>query len=437
MVIGGGRAAYAAAAELRRHRGNLQVVVLERGAEPGADTVGVPHRMSSGGSDFVGLAPLSMGEQRDRRHVDVRANQHVLGVDLAAGSVLVSGEGRRSDLTLRYDHLLFATGGRARRPNLPGADGDRLVSVRSVIEAQQLLDQLSEVGARHVSILGGDYISLLLAEALVMRGLAVTVLSVGEQILPELSGDFGAVMAEAVAKHEVTVRAGEQVSGFETGVVYLGNDAVTTDLVVLGLGTEPNTDLARDAGMPLGHYGGIVTDRRQQSEVANVWAAGDCCETKHAVTGERGHYPGAAAAENQGRVAGANIAGSWAATAGTLGTMRVRAFGTEAARTGLHENEARSAGFDAVATTVHGLSRAETHAGAKPLACRIVHDRASGRLLGAEFVGKAVSASLTTAVTAITAGLTVGEVADLDLGHAPSLGSLPSPIVAAATQATT
>jgi len=310
------------------------------------------------------------------------------------------------------------------------------MAVRTVDHANRLLASLRDRPGRHVTVLGGDYITLLVAEALAMRGTEVTVVTPAEEIFDQVDPLIGAKVSEAITKHGVTVRTGEQISGFESGVVYLKNDAISCDVVLLGLGAEANTELARQAGLGLGHHRAIVTDRRQQTSVENIWAAGDCCESRHLVSGERGYWPGALSADQQGTVAGANLGDHYAATPGTLGTISTRLFGVEVGRTGLNELDARNAGFDAGVVTVEGQSRADTYAGGRPLTVRLTFDRFTGRVLGAEIVGEeGVAAPLATAVAAITGELTTAQVAALDGGHVPSRSALPSPLTLAATEA--
>ncbi len=435
MIVGGSRAAYAAAFELRRHKKDCQIVIVEQGAHPGADVCSIPNRMMSGFDDFANLASSTVTELRDRYQIDVRGGQEVVAVDTGNETVTINDTNAGREVTLKYDQLVFATGSRGRRPDLPGADRSDLVSVRNTNDASKLLGTLKDKPGR-VAVLGGDYTTLLVAEALVMRGIEVTVVTPGEEVFDQADPMVGAVVSEAITKHGATVRVGESVSGFEPGVIYLKDDAISCDMVLLGLGSEANTDLAHQAGLTLGARRAIVTDRRQQTTVAGIWAAGDCCETRHLVSGERGYWPGALAAAQQGQVAGANLGDHYAVSPGTLGTISTRLFGIEVARTGLNELDARNAGFDAAVVTVEGQSRADTFAGGRALTVRLTYDRFTSRVLGAEIVGEeGVAAPLATAVAAITGGLTTAEVASLDGGHVPSRSALPSPLTLAALEA--
>jgi NADPH-dependent 2,4-dienoyl-CoA reductase/sulfur reductase-like enzyme len=228
------------------------------------------------------------------------------------------------------------------------------------------------------------------------------------------------------------------VTGFEPGRVLTSDGPLPADLVVLGIGVGPNSTLAEEAGLSLGVKGSIRVDERQETSSSGVWAAGDCCETRHLVSGEHVYVPLGTYANRQSRVAGINIGGGRAVFPGVLGTAISRICDTEVSRTGLGMGEAERAGLDAVASSIEATTTAGYYPGASPLTVKLIVERGSGRLLGAQIVGGAGAGKrIDTCAAAITAGFTVQQVLDLDLAYAPPFSSVWEPVAVAARAAMT
>ncbi len=286
-------------------------------------------------------------------------------------------------------------------------------------------------------MVGGGYIGLEMAEAFVQRGQQVTVLEQGPQVMAHPrsrarraggGGDDGATGS--------TCSSASAVTGFESGSVLTAGGGIDADLVVLGIGVRPNSGLAADAGLELGAKDAVRVDRRQRTSADGVWAAGDCCESRHIVTGRGVHVALGTVANKQARVAGTNIGGGYAAFPGVVGTAISKICDTEVSRTGLSVREAEAAGFAAVAVTVEGTTRAGYFPGAEPMTLRIVVERGGGRLLGAQIVGgDGAAMRINACAVAVTAGLTVAQVAQLDLAYAPPFASVWDPLLVAARDA--
>jgi len=229
---------------------------------------------------------------------------------------------------------------------------------------------------------------------------------------------------------------GATVTGFDAGAVVTDGGTIPADLVVLGLGVAPNTTLASEAGLPTGVYGALVVNRRQQTPVDGVWAAGDCCESFHLVSGEHVHIALGTVANKQGRVAGINIGGGYATFPGAVGTAITKLCSTEVARTGLTEAEATAAGFLFDAVTVESTTRAGYFPGAMTITTKLVAERRSGRLLGGQIVGQEGAAKrIDVLATALTAGMTVEQMTALDLSYAPPFSPVWDPVLIAARKA--
>jgi NADPH-dependent 2,4-dienoyl-CoA reductase/sulfur reductase-like enzyme len=251
-----------------------------------------------------------------------------------------------------------------------------------------------------------------------------------------LDVDLGALVSDALRRHGVDLHLGTEVTAFEPGKVVTGDGAMDADLVVLGIGVRPNSGLAAEAGLELGVKDSVRVNRRQGTSVEGIWAAGDCCESHHLVSGQPVHIALGTVANKQSRVAGTNLAGGYATFAGVVGTAISKICDTEVSRTGLSTVEAERAGFLAASTTIEATTTAGYFPGAEKMTMRMIVEKGTGRLLGAQIVGGPGAAMrINACAVAITAGMTVDEIAQLDLAYAPPFAPVWDPILVAARQA--
>jgi NADPH-dependent 2,4-dienoyl-CoA reductase/sulfur reductase-like enzyme len=327
------------------------------------------------------------------------------------------------------------------RPDWPGVDAANVFGVQTLDDGAAVRAHLDAHRPRRGVVVGAGYIGVEMAEAMVRRGLDVTVVERADQPMPTVDPDMGALVRDAMEGLGITVRTGETVhalttSGDAATAVETDRGSHPADIVVLGLGVRPNTDLAAAAGLPLGgRTRGVMTDRRMRAG-DGVWAAGDCVETVHLITAQPVHIPLGTHANKQGRVAGIDIGGGYATFPGVIGTAVTKVCELEVARTGLQEHEARRAGFDYVTATVESTNRAGYFPGARPMTVKLLAERASGRLLGAQIVGRTEAAKRIDALAvAAWNGMTVEEMTALDLGYAPPFAPVWDPILIAARKA--
>ncbi len=373
-------------------------------------------------------------EEHRRRGIDVRTHHEAIGIDSARGEVEVVDEHAGTIRRIGYDELLIATGGEPIRPDLPGVDLPIVRGVQDLADAQVLLS-LAESRCRRVVIVGGGYIGLEMAEAYIERGCTATVVERLPQPMPVIDEDFGARVADAMRDRGIDVRTETDVEGFEPDAVVTADGRVPADLVILGVGVRPRSDLAAAAGIELGPKHAIRVDDRQATSTPHVWAAGDCASSTHLVTGQPVHIPLGTYANRHGRVAGINMAGGAARSRPVLGTAITKLCTLEIGLTGVRLDPAREAGLDAVATTIKATTVAGYLPHATPMTIRLVAERGSGRLLGAQIIGGPGSAKrIDTVATAITAGMTVADVMDLDLAYAPPFSSVWDPVAVAARE---
>ncbi|GAA3984213.1 FAD-dependent oxidoreductase [Actinomadura viridis] len=441
LVIGGDAAGMSAASQARRRRGpgDLEIVVLERGGFTSYSACGIPYYVGGVVADAAELIARTPEEFRERG-IDVRLRTEAVEIDLDRGRVRAR-DAEGAERWEGYDHLLIATGAVPARPRLPGVDASNVHGIQVLQDGIDLRRAVERDGPRRAVVVGGGYIGLEMAEALVTRGLEVALVDAAEQPMRTLDPDMGALVADALRGVGVGLHLGERLEGFETEggrvtAVRTSEGALPADLVVLGLGVRPASDLARAAGIEVGATGGIVTDRRMRTRSERVWAAGDCVETRHLISGEPVAIALGTHANKQGRVAGINLGGGYATFPGVAGTAVSKICAVEVARTGLNEAEAAAAGFAFLSAAVESTTRAGYHPGATTMRTKLVAERRSGRLLGAQIVGEENAAKRIDGLAiALWNGMTVEEMTGLDLGYAPPFAPVWDPVLIAARKA--
>jgi NADPH-dependent 2,4-dienoyl-CoA reductase/sulfur reductase-like enzyme len=308
-------------------------------------------------------------------------------------------------------------------------------AVRTLADAAALAEDLRVRRPETAVVVGSGYVGLEMAEALVARGLAVTVVERGPSAMASLDPDMGDLVAAAMRRAGITVHLDEHLVGIDDGAVTTSGGERPADLVVLGTGIEPDTSLAAGAGLALGVRDSIVVDRRQRTSAPGVYAAGDCAQSHHVVTGGPTWVALGTVANKQGRVAGINLAGGYATFPGVVGTAVTRVCAAEVGRTGLGAAEAEAAGFVVDTATVTGTTTAASLPSAEALTLKLVAERGSGRVLGMQVVGGAGSAKRVDAVAvALHAGMDVTDLIDLDLAYAPMFSPVWEPVQIAARE---
>ncbi len=435
LIIGGDAAGMSAATRIKAGRPDVEVVVLEKTRFTSYSACGIPFVVGGLVSGGVEALVARSPEEHRRRGIDVRTHHEALAIDTAKAEVEVLDENAGEIVRLGYDELLIATGGEPIRPDLPGIDLPLVRGVQSLADAQVLLS-LADEGCRRIVIVGGGYIGLEMAEAYIERGCSATVIERGAQPLGVVDEDFGARVADVMRAQGIEVRGNTAVTGFEPDAVLTADDSIPADLVILGLGVGPRSDLAAAAGIELGVKDAIRVDDRQATSTPHVWAAGDCATSTHLVTGEEVHIALGTYANRHGRVAGINIAGGNVRSKRVLGTAISKLCALEIGSTGVRLEPARAAGLDAVATTVDTTTVAGYLPHATQMTVRLVAERGTGRVLGAQIIGGPGSAKrIDVVATAITAGMTVADVMELDLAYAPPFSSVWDPVAIAAREA--
>ncbi|MEZ0088952.1 FAD-dependent oxidoreductase [Streptacidiphilus sp. EB129] len=441
VVIGADAAGMSAASQARRRRGadDLRITAFERGHFSSYSACGIPYWVGGQVADRDSLIARTPEEHR-ARGIDLRMRTEVTRIDLDRRRVHSRDVDTGESSWTGFDQLVIATGAEPLRPDdLPGFNAPGVHGVQTLDDGAALLATLDRECHRAV-VVGGGYIGVEMAEAMVQRGLTVTMVHRSPEPMSTLDPDMGRLVREAMTGMGIEV-----VSGAEAREVRLGPDGhpravVTTageypaDVVVLGLGVRPRTALARAAGLPLGESGGLRTDAEMRVPgVDGVWAGGDCVEVLNRVSGRHQHIALGTHANKHGLVIGTNIGGGKASFPGVVGTAVSKVCSLEIARTGLLEREATAAGLDWTAAVIESTSRAGYYPGAAPMTVKMLAEQGTGRLLGLQIVGREGAAKrVDIGAVALTAGMTVDQVVSLDLGYAPPFSPVWDPVQVAA-----
>ncbi len=436
LVIGGMAAGMSAASKVRRLRPEWEVTVLEAGEDPSYGACGLPYWIGGAVTQMDDLYALSAEEVR-ARGIDVRLRQRALA--LLEGKKRLRVEDLASGRAYEepYDALLIATGSRALLPGLRGLEGDNLFTLHDLGDGRRLQRFLGEGRRRSAVVWGTGYIGIEMAENLAARGIAVTLINRSARVMRTLVPEVRDRVLRELEDHGVRVLLEVQVlEAVRDGasIVALRTDRgdLPADLFLVATGVRPATDFLEGSPVPRSAEGAIQVDETCATGVHGIWAAGDCCQVRHLVTGRPAYLPLGTTANKMGRVAGSAIAGERERFPGVVGTAITRAFGLEIGVTGLSPDQAREAGFDPVEAVIEAGTRAGYYPGGGGTLVHLTADR-RGRLLGAQVCGpEGVKGRIDTAAAALTGGMKVEDLAMLDMAYAPPFAPVWDPLLVAA-----
>ncbi|NPA90336.1 MAG: CoA-disulfide reductase [Chloroflexi bacterium] len=439
IVIGGVAAGMSAAAKARRMNKDMDIVVYEKSGYVSYGSCGFPYFIKGEIPRIEDLI-VRTPEQFAKQGIEAHVHHEVLFIDTVVKSVRVRNLETGEEFTDQWDKLILTTGGVAAKPPIPGLDLDGIFTLRTPEDALAVRSWLEEVKPQRGVIVGAGYIGLEMAEALAAHGIQVTVVEMLPQVMPNMDPDMAQLVQEELERQGVDLQLEHPVEAFEgqgrVAHVVAGGTTFPADIVIFSVGVKPNVKLAQEAGIALGPTGAVAVDDHQRTNVPNVWAAGDVAEALHLVTGKPAYIPLGTTANKQGRVAGTNAAGGDAVFAGIVGTAVAKVFDLQVARTGLSERQARDEGFDVASVRITASSRAHYMPGHRPIHVKLIFERGSHRLLGAQMVGEeGVSKRIDVLAAALHAGWTTYDVAKLDLSYAPPFAPVWDPILIAANVA--
>ncbi|WP_296197957.1 FAD-dependent oxidoreductase [uncultured Microbacterium sp.] len=445
-IVGGSDAGISAALRARELDPTTEVTVVVADEYPNFSICGIPYYFTGEVQPWQSLAHRTAADL-EATGMRLRLNTYATGIDVAGRRLDVRRPDGSSE-QIAYDELIVGTGALPSHAGITGLDtlgpGDGVHVIHSMGDTFALDHDLTTRQPASAIIVGAGYVGLEMAEAFTARGMTVTQLQRGPEVLSTLDPELGARVHGELTAHGVGVVVNTTVAGIEktpAGLTVTGTRqgepfAQTADLVLVVVGVRPNTELLEQAGASLGAGRAVVVDERMRTGLPHVWAAGDGIVTHHRLLGLT-YLPLGTTSHKQGRIAGENAVGGDRAFAGSVGTQVVKVFDLVAARTGLRQHEAETAGYTPSTIAAAADDHKRYYPGAHPIQFRITGDTSDGRLLGAQLVGRRgteVAKRVDTYATALWAGMTVEQITELDLAYTPPLGS-PWDAVQVATQA--
>jgi NADPH-dependent 2,4-dienoyl-CoA reductase/sulfur reductase-like enzyme len=425
VVIGGVAAGLSAAARARRIDPRLEIVVLEKGPVISYGACGLPYFVEGRVREAAQLITYTPEYFRKQRNIDVRTGARVIAISHPRREVTLESGAR-----VAYEKLVIATGARGGMPNLPGAQLPHVFRLYTLEDAERMRRFVRERRPKSAVVVGAGYIGVEAADALRRNGLRVTILERTAHVLLREDEGLTAAVRKQLEQHGVELRTGVPVTAIEADRVA----GVPCDMVVLAAGFQPNVEIAADAGIEIGRSGAIRTDDRMETNLRGVFAAGDCAEVTHMVTGRPTWIPLGTTANKAGRVAGACAAGARERFPGIVGTSIVSIFGMGFATTGFSVAQARAEGFSPVVARIEANSRPRYYMGVKTMV-ELVADRATGRLVGGSVIGEDGAAGrINVIATALQTRMRVEEFGQLDLAYSPPFSPVWDPILIAAQQ---
>ncbi len=434
VIVGGVAGGATAAARIRRLDEQAEIVVFERSGYISYANCGLPYYIGGIIEDPEELTLQIPESFWHRFRVAMKVHHEVTAIHPERKTVSVKNLETGEMWQESYDKLLLSPGAKPTQPRLPGVGIDKLFTLRTVEDTFRIKDYVLQHNPRSAVLAGGGFISLEVAENLRELGMEVTIVQRPKQLMNPFDTDMASFIHAEMRKHGVKLALGHTVEGFreaDGGVDVLLKDAAAlhADMVVLAIGVTPESELAKSAGLALGIKGSILVNDRMETSVPDIYAVGDAVQVKHFVTGEDALISLAGPANKQGRIAADNICGGDSHYQGSQGSSVIKVFDLTAAATGINEGAAQKAGISYDKVVLSPMSHAGYYPGGKVMTMKVLFEKESYRLLGAQIVGyEGVDKRIDVLATAIRAGIKATELKDLDLAYAPPYSSAKDPV---------
>ncbi len=439
VIIGGDAAGMSAASRARRTMPDLKVTVLEKTMDVSYSACGMPYNIAEPHKKIDDLVVRHAHVFREKQDINLLTGHYVDHIDLA-GKTVGGASVDNQKFEFPYDKLLIATGASPIIPDLPGFDLPGVLGLKSLEDGRKIKQFLKDRSVKKVIIIGMGYIALEMAEALCARDIKVDMVKPRPVFLPWLDEQMAQVVKDEVKANGVNMYPGHKVERIDQATtgrlsVVCSDLTLEGDMVLVAIGVTPNTDMAEKAGIELGIKKSIAVDRRLKTSDENIYAAGDCADAFHIVTGQKTWIPLALRANRAGWAVADNVCGKDVQLPGIVGTSVFKVFELEVARTGLSAQEAEKAGFDPVEVTIKTRSRAHAHPGSSTIWLQMTCDKKTGRLLGVQMVGKeGVAHRINAPAVALHGHMTVDQFGQSDLAYAPPFSPVWDPMLTTANQ---
>ena len=434
VIVGGVAGGASAAARIRRLDESAEIIVFEKTGYISYANCGLPYYIGDVITDSSDLTLQTPESFWTRFRILVKVNHEVTNIDVTQKTVTVKNLLTGTEWEEPYDKLLLSPGAKPVRPNLPGIDSEKIFSLRTVEDTFRIHDYLEKTKAQSAVIVGGGYIGIEVAENLKEKGLNVTIVQRPNQLMNTLDYDMASFVHSKLRAKGISLRLNSNVTSFrqdgECIVTLLeDNSEIAADMVLLAIGVAPENSLAKQAGLKLGVKGSIVVNDRMETSVQDIYAVGDAIQVKHFVTEEDTVIALAGPANKQGRIAADNICGGDSHYQGSMGSSIIKIFDMTVAGTGLTEKVAKSMGIDCESVVLSPASHAGYYPDAKVMTMKVVFEKDTWKLLGAQIVGtEGVDKRLDVLATAMHAGMKANMLKDLELAYAPPFSSAKDPV---------
>ncbi|MBR5995938.1 MAG: FAD-dependent oxidoreductase [Eubacteriaceae bacterium] len=434
IIVGGVAGGATAAARIRRLDETAQIIVFEKSGNVSYANCGIPYYIGGvieGEGNLILRTPESF---RERYRIDVRVKNEVIKIDPGRKTVTVRNLENGMVYSESYDKLLLSPGAKPVRPELPGSDSSRIHTVRTVEDAMRIREIITKQDAKSAAVIGGGFIGLETAENLAKAGIDTTIVVRSNQLFPAMDEDMAHLIHTVFRANGVKLLFCKDTKAFrvtENGIrlVFGENDSLVADMVILAVGVSPDTSLAKDAGLKLGDGGGIEVDEHMQTSSPDIYAVGDAVEIKHLVTGQKTLIALAGPANKEARVAADNICGISSRYIGSAASSVIRLFDRTASMTGISEKTAKAAGIDYEKLVLSPAAHATYYPGAKNMTMKVLYEKGTLRILGCQIIGfEGVDKRIDVIATAMQAGMTITDLAGLDLAYAPPYSSAKDPV---------
>ncbi|MBI9075712.1 MAG: FAD-dependent oxidoreductase [Desulfatibacillum sp.] len=438
LIIGGDAAGMSAASRAKRHSPDMEAIVLEKTSDVSYSACGMPYNIANSSRDVEDLVVRTAQAFRDKQGIDLRTGHEARAIDPQAKTVTgMTSQGK--DFSFTYDKLLIATGGSPIIPDVEGMDNPGILPLKSLDDARKIKAFITASNVKKAVILGMGYVGLEMCEALVERGVEVAMVKPGLFFLPWMDRDLAEQVQKEVESHGVKLHLGHDLTKVEktaSGLtITCPGLSLEADLLIPAIGITPNSQMAVKAGLETSVGGSISVDRGLKTSDENIYAAGDCADAYHVVTGKKTWIPLALIANRAGWAVADNVNGKNVELPGIVGSAVFKVFDLEVARTGLNMREAEKTGFDPASVTIKARSRAHSHPGNSTIWVHMVGDKKSGRLLGIQMVGKeGVAHRINAGAVALHNHMTVDGFSLTDMAYAPPFGPVWDPLLTAANQ---
>jgi len=429
IIIGGVAGGATAAARLRRLDEKAEIIILERGEYVSFANCGLPYYIGGVITDRGDLTLQTPQSFKSRFHIDVRVLNEAVKVKPDTKTVTVKNLRTSETYEETYDNLILSMGAEPVRPNIEGADGSNVFTLRNIPDTLKIKNYIDTAKPRSAVVIGGGYIGVEMAENLVEAGLKVAIVELADHLIAPLDFDMAADVHRYIKSKGIYLHLNNGVKAINGNTVVLQNGEITADMIIMSVGVRPETALAKDCGIELNPRGSIVVNNKMQTNIPDIYAVGDAVEVEDFITKKPAFIPLAGPANKQGRIAADNIAGFESVYTGTQGSSVLKLFDMTVATTGLNEKSATAAGIDYDKTYTYSASHATYYPRAAQMSVKALWDKKTLQIIGAQIVGfDGVDKRMDVLATAIRFGAKITDLTTLELCYAPPFGSAKDPV---------